>query len=85
MIKDLKVFDIWGWELFVVMVFVYVIKYFKDYLLYYVEWVGFGILKNDDICWVLIVLVIWDNRVKFFMWEVVIEVLIINIKNMNLN
>lgn len=85
MIKDLKVFDIWGWELFVVMVFVYVIKYFKDYLLYYVEWVGFGILKNDDICWVLIVLVIWDNGVKIVMWEVVIKVLIINIKNMNLN
>lgn len=83
--KDLKVSDIRGRELPAVTVFAYAIKYFKDHLLHHVEWAGFGTLKNDDICWVLTVPAIWDNRAKFFMREAAIEVSIINTKNMNLN
>lgn len=71
--KDLKVSDIRGRELPAVTVFAYAIKYFKDHLLHHVEWTGFGTLKNDDICWVLTVPAIWDNRAKFFMREAAIE------------
>lgn len=47
----------------VVDVFFYVIKYFKDYLLK--EYEDWGMLIKDlDIYWVLIVLVIWDDLVK---------------------
>lgn len=47
--------------------FVCVIKYFKDYMLEDLKRRWFGLLEMDEIYWVFIVLVIWDDRVKMFM------------------
>lgn len=48
-------------------VFIFVIEYFKNYLLNYLKEKFNDYLKIDDIYWVLIVLVIWNDKVKLFM------------------
>lgn len=56
------------------MVFVCVIRYFKNYLLDELKKMYYGFFEISEINWVLIVLVFWDDKVKYFMWEVVVEV-----------
>lgn len=62
------------------LVFIYSIWYLKDYFLKMIC-KGFieDLFKISDINFVLIVLVIWDDIVKMFMWEVVIKVIFLKI------
>lgn len=70
--------DISGKKMFVMDVFFVVIKYMKEYFLYklYVSEIGYIEIKKEEICWVLIVFVIWSDIVKIFMREVVIKVFV---------
>lgn len=56
------------------MVFVCVIRYFRNYLLDKLKEIYYGFFEISEIKWVLIVLVFWDDKVKLFMWNVVEEV-----------
>lgn len=65
--------DIIGKKMRVMDIFFIFIKYLKDIMLEMMNiWFVDGIIFEKDIDFVLIVLVIWGDEVKFFMWEVVI-------------
>lgn len=66
--------DISGKELFVMYVFFKVIKYMYDYFLNKFKEEYNGEELKEEINWVLIVLVIWDDSVKQFMRDVVKQV-----------
>lgn len=57
-------------------IFIYVVKFMKNYLFKNLEGCG---IKVDDfkIIWVLIVFVIWDDFVKQFMRKVVEQVFVL--------
>lgn len=57
-------------------IFIYVVKFMKNYLFNNLE--GWGIKVEDlEIIWVLIVFVIWDDLVKQFMRKVVEKVFVL--------
>lgn len=68
--------DISGKKMFVMDVFFVVIKYMKEYFLYKLSEIGDIEIKKEEIRWVLIVFVIWNDIVKFFMREFVIKVFV---------
>lgn len=68
--------DISGKKMFVMDVFFVVIKYMKEYFLYKLSEKGDIEIKKEEIRWVLIVFVIWNDIVKFFMREFVIKVFV---------
>lgn len=56
------------------MVFICVIRYFKDYLLDELKKMYYGFFELSEINWVLIFLVFWDDKVKELFWDVVEKV-----------
>lgn len=56
------------------MVFICVIRYFKDYLLDELKKLYYGFFELSEINWVLIFLVFWDDKVKELFWDVVVKV-----------
>lgn len=66
--------EVGGKILLVIVVFILLIKVFKDYLLDMFDIRGI-ILWVEEVLWVLIVFVIWIDFVKFFMRKVVFKVI----------